>query len=141
MYGSCLCEGVKFTVNGAPESVFICYCLHCAKNAGAPGQISAKFDKSAIKVTQGAEMTSTYVLKDTISGCEKHKVFCSRCGCTLWTIPMKHHGTHWIVRTSLIEGGLDKLPYKAEFFASRKVTATGATQPEGLKSFNTMPGH
>jgi hypothetical protein len=48
---------------------------------------------------------STYVLTDNLSGCDKHKVFCSRCGCTLWTIPMKHAGSHWIVRTALIENG------------------------------------
>lgn len=37
--GACLCEGVQFEVHGDPESVFICYCAHCSKNAGAPGQI------------------------------------------------------------------------------------------------------
>ena len=37
--GSCLCEGVQFAVEGEPEKVFICYCSHCTKNAGGPGQI------------------------------------------------------------------------------------------------------
>ena len=37
--GACLCEGVQFEVHEDPENVFICYCTHCSKNAGAPGQI------------------------------------------------------------------------------------------------------
>lgn len=37
--GACLCKGVKFTVEGVPENVFMCYCSHCSKNAGSVGQI------------------------------------------------------------------------------------------------------
>lgn len=121
--GSCLCEGVKFTVQGTPDAIFICYCSHCKKNAGAPGQIaslkppsdfqdliltisqSAKFKCENVHVLEGSEHINTWILKDNLSGCEKHKKFCSRCGCTLWTIPMKHSGSHWIVRTALLENG------------------------------------
>lgn len=49
---------------------------------------------------------------------------------------MKHAGSHLIVRTSLLEDGLESLPYKAEFFVSRKKEAAAAK----VKSFNTMPG-
>lgn len=37
--GACLCKEVKFTVEGVPENVFMCYCSHCSKNAGSVGQI------------------------------------------------------------------------------------------------------
>ncbi|KAB5530520.1 Mss4-like protein [Coniochaeta sp. 2T2.1] len=136
MQGACLCEGVKFFITGVPENVFICYCSHCNKNAGALGQISAKFKRDDIQVIEGRELMSKWILHDTLSGCEKHKIFCCRCGCTLWTVPMKHGGHHLVVRTSLIENGLELLPYRAEFFASRKVTAMA----EVVKSFDTMPG-
>ncbi len=56
-------------------------------------------------MSEGADLLQTWVLKDTLSGCDKHKVFCRRCGCTLWTVPMKHNGSHMIVRTSLLENG------------------------------------
>ncbi|OJJ62605.1 hypothetical protein ASPSYDRAFT_28236 [Aspergillus sydowii CBS 593.65] len=128
--GACLCEGVQFEVHGDPESVFICYCAHCSKNAGAPGQISAKFKKEQVEVEQGEELTKIWTLSDNLSGSDKHKVFCSQCGCTLWTIPMKHGGSHLIVRTSLLEEG-------TEFFASKKVE----TASESIKSFARMPGH
>lgn len=37
--GSCLCEGVKFTVQGGLGNVFLCYCTHYSKNAGTPAQV------------------------------------------------------------------------------------------------------
>jgi hypothetical protein len=37
--GTCLCEGVKFTVQGKPENIFACYCTDCQKNAGGPVQM------------------------------------------------------------------------------------------------------
>ncbi|KAJ5636951.1 Mss4-like protein [Penicillium longicatenatum] len=137
MKGACLCGGVQFCVKGEPEVVFICYCTHCSKNAGATGQISAKFKKEHVELKQHPELLKTWILKDNLSGNEKHKVFCSQCGCTLWTIPMKHGGSHFIVRTSLLEDGLSRLPYKVEFFASRKVDVAA----DHVKSFETMPGH
>ncbi|KAK4245582.1 Mss4-like protein [Corynascus novoguineensis] len=128
---SCLCEGVKFFVTGAPDTAFKCYCSHCSKTR------FAKFKREAVQVVEGTELMSTYILTDDLSGSPKHKVFCSRCGCTLWTIPMKHHGTHWILRTAIIKDGLEKLPYKSEFFASR-MKAVAA--PDGVRRFDTMPG-
>ena len=66
---------------------------------------SAKFPKEAVKIEQGEEYISDWLVPTTISGFEKHKIFCKRCGCTLWTIPMAHGGSHYIVRTALLEGG------------------------------------
>ena len=124
--GSCLCRGFQFEVSEQPETVFICYCAHCVKNAGGPGQVvssehplsytydgllftdteqSARYKKDQVVVTRGSDLATTYVLQDTISGSDKHKVFCSVCGCTLWTVPMKHNGEKLIVRTSLIQDG------------------------------------
>lgn len=54
-------------------------------------------------------MVKTYILRDTTSGVEKHKAFCETCGCTLWTIPMRHKGEKLIVRTALIDDGYVKL--------------------------------
>ena len=66
---------------------------------------SAKFNKEQVTVIKGANLIKTYILLDTTSGVEKHKLFCDTCGCTLWTIPMKHNGDKIIVRTALIDDG------------------------------------
>lgn len=65
----------------------------------------AKFKVEQVQVKDPQTAMKTYVLKDTTSGSDKHKVFCGLCGCTLWTIPMRHGGTHYMIRTPLIENG------------------------------------
>jgi hypothetical protein len=124
--GSCLCEAITFDIQGEPENVIQCFCNHCAKNAGAPYQYVritpldrgcflksltveidqvAKFKVEQVQVTNSKGALKTYILKDTTSGFDKHKVFCDVCGCTLWTIPMRHGGTHYMIRTSLVDNG------------------------------------
>ncbi|OAL44781.1 hypothetical protein IQ07DRAFT_237567 [Pyrenochaeta sp. DS3sAY3a] len=120
MYGSCLCEGVRFSLDGEPQTVFSCFCSHCSKNAGGPSQYSAKYLKEQVTVITGNDLMRTWVTEDNSSSRSKHKVFCGRCGCTLWTIPMHHKGTYWMVRTPLIHNGLESLPPKVELFASQK---------------------
>jgi hypothetical protein len=65
----------------------------------------AKFSRSQLFITEGENLQKRYTVTKTVSGSEKHKCFCSRCGCTLWTIPMNHGGEKVIVRTSLVDGG------------------------------------
>ncbi|KAK2809606.1 hypothetical protein FQN50_003660 [Emmonsiellopsis sp. PD_5] len=137
-HGACLCEGVRFTVEGQAENVFMCYCKDCIKNAGAPYQILGKFNKEQVKVHSGDELVGTWVVKETTSGIEKHNVFCNRCGCTLWIIPMIHKGEKFILRTALLEDGLEIFKPEAEFFASLRPSYLEA--PKGVKSFDTMPG-
>jgi len=125
--GSCLCKGIQYTIRGIPEKVFACYCSDCVKNSGAAYQIvsyfcyeshavkdyklsntlgkCAKFSNTAVEITQGNSLIGTWVCTETSSGYEKHKVFCVRCGCTLWTIPMHHKGEKYIVRSALLDGG------------------------------------
>ncbi|KIN09015.1 hypothetical protein OIDMADRAFT_48851 [Oidiodendron maius Zn] len=136
--GCCLCGGVIFDVVGEPETCFQCFCQHCQKSAGAPSQLSAKFNKNQVHVKLGRELLKTYILKDTLSGQDKHKVFCSDCGCTLWTIPMRHGGDSFIVRTSLMENGLQKyVPNVVLFDRYVQRLSVGQVNP---KSFATMPG-
>lgn len=176
--GSCLCEGVRFTVTGTAEKVFACYCADCSKNAGGPYQVVsfffhilqknastrqtlmrmkiAKYPKNAVSVTAGSELLAKFVVTKTSSGSEKDKIFCKICACTLWTVPMHTGGTHYIVRTSLIEDGYSALRniivsqltfYRlntegfepvAEFFSSMRPKWLPAL--EGVKCFDTMPG-
>jgi len=65
----------------------------------------AKYPKPAVSVTTGFNLVESYVITATSSGSEKYKMFCKRCACTLWTVPMHRGGTHFMVRTSLIENG------------------------------------
>ncbi|PYH76968.1 hypothetical protein BO82DRAFT_406579 [Aspergillus uvarum CBS 121591] len=137
--GSCLCKAVSFSVRGSPEKVFICYCQDCVKNSGAPYQLCAKFHRSQLHFEANRdENIGTWVVTKTSSGAEKHKKFCAKCGCTLWTIPMNHGGEHLIVRAALVDHGLETFSPQAEFFAGLR--PSWVKSPDNVKSFATMPG-
>ncbi|KAJ5306301.1 hypothetical protein N7508_005316 [Penicillium antarcticum] len=132
--GSCLCGGISFQVHGSPEKVFMCYCQDCVKNSGAPYQVNAQLHvETSLNATEG-----NFVITKTTSGAEKHKRFCTRCGCTLWTIPMTHSGEAVILRAALLDQGLEKLRPEAEFFASSKPSWVKSL--DNVKAFDTMPG-
>ncbi|QKX58763.1 uncharacterized protein TRUGW13939_05890 [Talaromyces rugulosus] len=119
--GACLCGGITFEVSGSPEAVLQCYCNHCQKNAGGPFQIVAKYDKDLVNIKTGTDLLKHYVLTDTQSGYPKHKVFCSACGCTVWTVPMRHGDVYRIVRVTLLEDGLKKFKPDKVLFEERKL--------------------
>lgn len=108
---SCLCEGVRFSIHGEPENIFLCCCNHCSKmlevrlklwvkhtlcwiySANRQGK-SANTCEGRFILTKALSTLETWMLNDTLSGFQKQKVFCKKCGCTLWTIPLKHGGAH-----------------------------------------------
>ncbi|KAI1611859.1 Mss4-like protein [Exophiala viscosa] len=122
VHGSCLCGGITVEIHGKPDTVMQCYCDHCQMNASAPFQIVAKYDKSQVIVQTGEDLVKHYIVTNTASGQPKHKVFCSSCGCTLWTIPMKYGDANRFVRVSLIEDGLKNLKPDQVLFGERKDT-------------------
>lgn len=65
----------------------------------------AKYDRSQVTIRDPDNKQATWIITKTLSGHDKHKIFCSQCGCTMWTIPMNHGGEKMIVRTSLVDEG------------------------------------
>ena len=57
-----------------------------------------------MRITNGEDAISTYVLHDTHSGKPKEKSFCKVCGCTLWTEPAAAKGKFFCVRAPLFGG-------------------------------------
>ncbi|TEA13686.1 Sorbicillinoid biosynthetic cluster transcription factor sor3 [Colletotrichum sidae] len=65
----------------------------------------AKFDKTAVTIVTGSELTSSSTLNHTSSGSPKDKSCCSTCGTLLWTTPASARTQHLLVRTSLLDAG------------------------------------
>lgn len=107
---------MKFTLNGESSNRFTCYCVDCRKNSGHLGQVLAIFDTSKVEISDPNGYSKEYVITNTNSGHPKRKVFCSNCGCTILTLPMKHNGEKSVIRTTLVESGFaDLAPQKALF--------------------------
>jgi hypothetical protein len=75
--GSCLCGGVKFTIDGALRPVIACHCVQCRKQTGTYMSATAVKDRYLTLV-------ETRGLKWYRSSDEARRGFCQDCGSTLF---------------------------------------------------------
>lgn len=77
--GSCLCGGVKFEIEGAFESFFLCHCKFCQKDTGSAHAANLFSTTATLKWLSGHEKVKTYRVPST-----RHaKSFCHGCGAAL----------------------------------------------------------
>ncbi|CAK7227929.1 hypothetical protein SBRCBS47491_006732 [Sporothrix bragantina] len=126
-HGSCLCGNVSFTAASEPLAVLMCYCIHCSKGAGGPGQVIAKMAHGDVNVVSGHDFITRCELQDTSSGEMKEKFFCSGCGCTLWTVPAGVKGKFVMVRGALLSIWTNLKP-STEIFVKYRPTWVGAIE-------------
>ncbi|KAF8216726.1 Mss4-like protein [Mycena galopus ATCC 62051] len=88
--GSCLCNKIRFTVEGNPFTYAVCHCINCKKFAGSAFMTNAFFAPDKINVTEGEEFLKKYDDNWTTSGNTLTRSFCSNCGTSLFlTSPTK----------------------------------------------------
>ncbi|KAH7121525.1 Mss4-like protein [Dactylonectria macrodidyma] len=133
--GQCLCGAVTLSISSEPVAVFSCLCEHCSKGAGGTHQVIAKFATKDVQITDESTAIRQYNLTDTASGNVKEKSFCGTCGCTLWTIPGAAKGVYHLVRTSILDGGLNLQPGSEIFVKNRPAWAKAV---EGVPQFDGM---
>ncbi|KAI1441372.1 hypothetical protein F5Y02DRAFT_399966 [Annulohypoxylon stygium] len=117
--GSCLCGNIQLNISAPPKTVISCFCEHCSRGAGGTNQVIAKFPAETVEVTGNPDLISRYTIIDTSSGLPKEKAFCRTCGCPLWTVPASAKGEFLLVRTSILENGLDLKPSSEIFTRTR----------------------
>jgi hypothetical protein len=77
--GSCLCQRVRFVVDGPLELFFLCHCSRCRKETGSAHGANL-FSKSAtLTWSSGEAFVKTYELPGTRFA----KSFCAECGSAL----------------------------------------------------------
>ncbi|RAK78135.1 GFA family protein [Aspergillus fijiensis CBS 313.89] len=119
--GTCLCRAIHFTVTGPPTAVYCCYCRDCSLGAGGPCQITARYPRSQFALDNTQGQLRTYAITETASGAPKHKYFCGRCGCTVYTVPRATEGGGIVVvRPALIPNGLEIFRPQIECFTRHR---------------------
>ncbi|KAK3379038.1 Mss4-like protein [Lasiosphaeria ovina] len=119
-HGSCLCDGVRFTISSDPMGITECYCGHCRKGSGGNSQIMAVFAGKDVTFQSGQDLVATYTFTNTTSGKGKDKTFCKTCGAQLWTVPDAAKSNNLLlIRTSLLDEGLEMKPDNAIFTRTR----------------------
>jgi hypothetical protein len=78
--GSCLCEGVKYSIHGAIKNALYCHCPMCRKVTGASCRPRAEVATQDLVWNSGEDKISYYN-----SSHGQHRAFCSVCGSTLIT--------------------------------------------------------
>jgi hypothetical protein len=77
--GTCLCGGVTFEVEAAPESLRVCHCTSCKKLSGGGGSVNFGVPPSAITILEGQELLQSFTPEGGSA-----KTFCRNCGGNLF---------------------------------------------------------
>jgi hypothetical protein len=77
--GGCLCGGIRYEVNGAPEAMGYCHCSRCRKSGGASVGTFLALQADQLRVVQGSELLRTYRSEGFAD-----RSFCSTCGSYLY---------------------------------------------------------
>jgi hypothetical protein len=78
--GGCLCGGVRFEIDEAPESASYCHCTRCQRRTGTAASAQARVPAGALRVVRGEELVREWAPADGWPKC-----FCSACGSALWS--------------------------------------------------------
>ena len=75
MIGHCLCEQIRFEIDGCRFKLYQCHCSLCRRQGGASGNTATLVPRASFRWTRGAATISTWT-SDT--GFRSH--FCPTCG-------------------------------------------------------------
>ncbi|HEU5362374.1 MAG TPA: GFA family protein [Gaiellaceae bacterium] len=78
--GGCLCGGVRFEIDEAPQSASYCHCTRCQRRTGTAASAQARVPAGALRVVEGEELVREWAPPDGWPKC-----FCSACGSALWS--------------------------------------------------------
>ena len=79
LHGTCLCGGVRYEVEAAPESLRFCHCTSCKQLSGGAGTVNFGVPPSAIDIVAGEELLQSFTPEGGSA-----KTFCRNCGANLF---------------------------------------------------------
>ena len=80
IYGSCLCESVRFEIRGKLGPVGYCHCSTCRKANGSAFAANGPVRRKYFAFARGEELIREYE-----SSPGKYRAFCSRCGSPIYS--------------------------------------------------------
>ena len=130
--GGCLCGAVRYEATGAPRYAGHCYCADCRKASGSGFIPFMGFAAEEIAIT-GATLQFR---SPAFSGREAVRNSCPACGGLVFGGEVGKDKMHTVYAGSLDNPALFQ-PAIAVFVRDRPAWAV---VPEGLPTFDTMPG-
>jgi len=111
--GSCLCQGIRFEIDGELAPIQVRHCQQCRKAQGTPFVTNIPVAASAFRITAGAALMQAFE-----SSPGKKRCFCRQCGSPV--ISLRDDKPEVVrVRAGLLDGALDTRPASHAYTASR----------------------
>ncbi|RZI84332.1 MAG: GFA family protein [Rubrivivax sp.] len=79
-HGSCLCQGVTFTVSGELPPIQVCHCGQCRRAQGTPFVTNVPVSEAQVHWQSGQDLIQRYE-----SSPGKFRCFCKTCGSPLFS--------------------------------------------------------
>lgn len=128
--GSCLCEAVRFEIDGDFERFYLCHCEYCRKDTGSAHAANLFTAKAALRWLSGQEKVTQFTLPST----QHSRSFCSICGSALPSLQM--NSTLLVVPAGSLNSDVPVRP-NAHIFASSRATWDQAL--ENIPSVARLP--
>lgn len=129
MNGSCLCNAVRFEIEGKFERFFLCHCTYCRKDTGSAHCANLFSSTAKLKWLAGEDKVVRYNLPST----RHQKCFCSICGSAL---PIAQEGAPLIVPAGCLDTDVEIKP-NAHIFISSKANWDNVL--EDISTFDKFP--
>lgn len=81
--GSCLCGGVRFSIERAVGPVEYCHCNRCRKVSGSSASLSIGVRRCDYRFISGHELVQRYAAPILYAPPAYETWFCTRCGCSV----------------------------------------------------------
>lgn len=78
-FGSCLCGGIRYAIDGELGDFGYCHCTSCRKASGSSHAANSPVDRAHFLIVNGAEL-----LREYESSAGKFRAFCGRCGSPIY---------------------------------------------------------
>ena len=131
--GGCLCGGVRFELDAAPQLAGYCHCTRCQGRTGSAASAQAIVDGSAFRLVQGEALVRGW--RHPEGGMEK--CFCGECGAHLFS-RNPETGILKGIRMAAFDGDPGVRPSFRQYVAS---AATWEPIPDdGLERFDAARG-
>jgi hypothetical protein len=128
--GSCLCGRVKFEINGAFESFFLCHCRYCQKDSGSAHGANLFSTTATLVWLSGQEKVKAFQLPSTLHV----KSFCVECGSALPNLQMD--GKLLVTPAGSLDGEITFKPNAHIFYSRNPAWAEGL---DSVKKFEELP--
>ncbi len=129
-YGSCLCGDVRFEVDGAFDSFFLCHCGYCRKDTGSAHAANLFSANARLRWLSGETLVAHFTLPET-----RHaRSFCSSCGSALPIVQNK--GEQLVVPAGSLDADVPIEPIGHIFMSSK---ANWDDHLERIRKFDGLP--